>query len=124
LHYRRAPECETQLIVALRLAVDTLSHLRLLEGHCVLEVTARASNKGAALHRMMEQPAFAGRLPVAVGDDATDEDAFVAAAALGGFGVAVGPRTSIAARHALADCLAVDAWLAGLAFGLRDANDA
>jgi len=124
LHYRRAPECEKPLQVAVRLAVDPLSHLRLLEGHCVLEVTARGSNKGAALRRCMQQAPFEGRLPVAVGDDATDEDAFVAAAAMGGFGVAVGPRRSQAASYALHDCLAVDAWLAGLAFGLREPGDA
>jgi trehalose 6-phosphate phosphatase len=124
LHYRRAPECETQLRLAARLAVDALAQLRLLEGQCVLEVTARASNKGAALRRTMALPAFEGRLPVAVGDDVTDEDAFLAAAALDGFGVAVGPRPSAAARYALADCLSVDAWLAGLAFGLREFPDA
>ena len=124
LHYRRAPDCEKQLQVAVRLAVDPLSHLRLLEGHCVLEVTARSANKGAALRRCMQDAPFEGRLPVAVGDDATDEDAFVAATALGGFGVAVGPRASAAARYALRDCLAVDAWLAGLAFGVQERGDA
>lgn len=120
LHYRRAPGCETQLRVAARLALEPLSQLRLLEGQRVLEATARDGNKGAALRRAMALPAFEGRLPVAVGDDVTDEDAFLAAAALGGFGVAVGPRASQAAAHALADCLSVDAWLAGLAFGLRE----
>lgn len=120
LHYRRVPECEMQLRVAARLAVDAYSQLRLLEGNRVLEVTARAGNKGAALRRAMAMPAFEGRPPVAVGDDVTDEDAFLAATALGGFGVAVGARPSQAARHALPDCLSVDAWLAGLAFGLRE----
>lgn len=124
LHYRRAPECETQLRLAARLTVDSLSHLRLLEGQCVLEATARASNKGSALRRTMTHPPFEDRLPVAVGDDVTDEDAFLAAAAMGGFGVAVGPRPSPAARYALADCLSVDAWLADLAFGHREFPDA
>jgi trehalose 6-phosphate phosphatase len=124
LHYRQAPQCETQLIVAVRLAVDAMPGLRLLEGHRVLEVTSPAGNKGAALRRVMQSAPFADRCPVAVGDDVTDEDAFIAAAALGGFGVAVGARPSVAARHGLSDCTAVDAWLQELAYGLPEPDDA
>ena len=59
----------------------------------------------------MAEPPFAGTLPVFVGDDATDEAGFEAATALGGFGVAVGERPSVAARHLLGNCEAVRAWL-------------
>jgi trehalose 6-phosphate phosphatase len=65
----------------------------------------------------MQQSNFSGRVPVAIGDDVTDEDAFVAAASLGGFGIAVGPRPSNAARFRMADTHAVNAWLASLAAG-------
>jgi trehalose 6-phosphate phosphatase len=46
-----------------------------------------------------------------VGDDLTDEHAFEAAAALGGFGVLVGPVRATAARYRLEDVEAVGAWL-------------
>jgi trehalose 6-phosphate phosphatase len=60
----------------------------------------------------MAEPPFAGRRPVFVGDDLTDEHGFEAAAALGGYGVLVGDRGGSAARYRLADPEAVLAWLA------------
>jgi len=59
----------------------------------------------------MQEPPFAGAVPVMVGDDLTDEDGFRAAAALGGFGVLVGPPRETAARYGLPDVDAVLAWL-------------
>ena len=59
----------------------------------------------------MQQPPFAGRQPVFIGDDLTDEFGFAAAQRLQGFGVLVGARTGSHARHALPDIHAVHAWL-------------
>jgi trehalose 6-phosphate phosphatase len=98
LHYRRAPHHAERLIAAAREIVRASPGLRLLEGNRVLELCASDSSKGQALRRKMRRAPFAGRLPIAIGDDVTDEDAFVAATALGGFGVAGGPRPSLAAR--------------------------
>jgi trehalose 6-phosphate phosphatase len=63
----------------------------------------------------MAEPPFAGTRPIMVGDDLTDEAAFRAAAALGGFGVLVGPDRQTAARHRLNDVEAVLGWLAASA---------
>jgi len=49
----------------------------------------------------MERPAFKGRLPVMIGDDTTDEDAFKVAQDLGGYGLKVGGGDSCA-RYRLA----------------------
>ncbi len=59
---------------------------------------------------MAEAP-FKGAVPVMLGDDLTDEDGFRAAAALGGFGVLVGPPRGTAARYSLPDVEAVLVWL-------------
>ena len=59
----------------------------------------------------MAAPPFAGRRPVMLGDDTTDEDAIAAALALGGLGVKVGPGATAARLHA-ADPRQVRAWLA------------
>jgi trehalose 6-phosphate phosphatase len=63
----------------------------------------------------MAAPPFVGRIPVAAGDDFTDEDAFKAVQDLGGFAVLVGEPRQTAARHRLGDTKAVMTWLrAGL----------
>lgn len=114
LHYRAAAdraECLEQVVPSL---LPAQSELRLLRGLFVYEFAARGSDKGTALTAQMRQAPFAGRVPVAVGDDVTDEDAFTAAATLQGFGIAVGPRVSAAARFRLADADAVEDWIAGL----------
>ena len=58
---------------------------------------------------------FAGSIPIFVGDDATDEDGFEAARALGGIGVAVGVHRAINARYRLPGVEEALTWLeAGL----------
>jgi trehalose 6-phosphate phosphatase len=41
------------------------------------------------VHQIMREPRFAGRLPIFIGDDVTDEDGIAAAEALGGMGYRV-----------------------------------
>jgi len=68
--------------------------------------------KGTTLRAFMREQPFAGRVPVMIGDDLTDVDAFRAAEELGGFAIAVGDRVS--AQGVLPDHAGVIAWLAGL----------
>ena len=82
----------------------------------VVEVKPATAHKGEALRRLSGMPPFAGRRPLMLGDDTTDEDAFAAAAALGGLAVKVGPGAS-AARLRAADPAAVRAWLTREAAG-------
>ena len=63
----------------------------------------------AVLEFMQEEP-FRGRTPVFVGDDSTDEHAFVTVNGLRGHSVKVGPGRT-AARGRLRDVRAVRAWL-------------
>jgi len=69
------------------------------------------ADKGAAVRAFMSVAPFREGRPVFVGDDVTDEDGFLAAHELGGFGIAVGERSSQEANFALADTAAVHAWL-------------
>ena len=77
----------------------------------VVEVKPAAAHKGTALRRLAAAPPFAGRRPLMLGDDTTDEDAIAAAQDLGGIGVKVGPGPTAARLRAL-DPAAVRAWLA------------
>jgi trehalose 6-phosphate phosphatase len=94
-----------------------------LRGKCVVEVKQRRVSKGAALRTFLGEHHFAGRMPVFVGDDQTDEDGIREAQAAGGIGIKVGEGAS-EARHRLADVQAVARWLAASAEQLESARPA
>ncbi len=109
LHYRRARERADECIAAMRELVAT-TNLQVITGHAVVEARPRGADKGGALRQLAEHAPFAGRRPVFVGDDATDEDGFRAAAALDGYGVKVGAGASVA-RYRIETVDGVYAWL-------------
>jgi trehalose 6-phosphate phosphatase len=116
LHYRAAPEREAACLAAADAAAATAPGLVRQRGKMVVEVKPAAAHKGEALRRLAQAPPFAGRRPLIFGDDATDEDAFAAAEALGGRAVKVGPGPSLARLRA-PDPAAVRAWLSREAAG-------
>jgi trehalose-phosphatase len=59
----------------------------LLHGKAVVELRPAGVDKGAALSRLAQRTP--GLVPVAIGDDTTDEDAFTSARELGGHGILV-----------------------------------
>jgi trehalose 6-phosphate phosphatase len=81
----------------------------------VAEIKPKGADKGSAVAAFMERPPFAGRRPVFVGDDVTDEDGFAAANRLGGVSVLVGALRETQARYGLADIEACRVWLAAAA---------
>ncbi|MEJ1975035.1 MAG: trehalose-phosphatase [Acetobacteraceae bacterium] len=90
LHYRPAPAAGP----AVRAALETLvaphqATFRLIAAHMAWEVRPRGVDKGSAITDIMALPAFAGRLPLFIGDDVTDEDGMVVARAMGGAGLFV-----------------------------------
>lgn len=111
LHYRQAPALEALCRDTLRRALPAVPGLELLEGKCVLEVKPIGPSKGQAIRDFMRHAPFAGRIPLFVGDDVTDEAGFAAVQALGGTGVKVGAGPTAAMRR-FADVAAVRAWLA------------
>jgi trehalose 6-phosphate phosphatase len=60
-----------------------------LPANMAFEIRHRGLTKALAVDIFMAQPPFAGRVPVFVGDDVTDEDGFRAARAMGGLGLHV-----------------------------------
>ena len=87
---------------------------KLQPGKKILEIKPDGRDKGTAILEYMAEPPFAGRLPVFVGDDLTDEYGFVAATHLGGWAVKVG-RGQTRAHYRLRDVAAVRGWLADVA---------
>ncbi len=114
LHYRARPELEAEcrdlLTRTLTAEAGDAETWECLQGQCVVELKPRAFSKGTAVAALLREPAFAGRLPIFIGDDRTDEDGIDAVQAAGGFGVRVGPGQTNA-RYRLNDTGAVGRWL-------------
>jgi trehalose 6-phosphate phosphatase len=110
LHFRQAPE-QQERVGAVMSELARRYGLALQEGKMVIEIRPPGADKGDAVRAFMAEPDFAGARPVFVGDDLTDEDAFAAAAAMGGAGVLVGPERATAAQWRLPDVAAVIGWL-------------
>lgn len=96
VHYRQAPELGPQLLLELEQRLADFSDYRLQAGKMVFEAKPSGANKGRAIAAAMQRAPFAGRVPVMIGDDRTDEDAFAAVTRLGGWSVKVGEGESLA----------------------------
>jgi len=110
LHYRQAPHLQALCHGTLQQLLEQVPDAELLTGKCVFEIKPAGSDKGRAVQRFLQAPPFAGRVPVFVGDDVTDEAAFAAVQAAGGIGIKVGTGDS-QAQARLASPDAVRAWL-------------
>ncbi len=108
VHYRQAPASERRVHDVLgRLAAQRPRDFTAMPGLMLLEIRPRAVDKGVAVETLMQLQPFAGRIPVFVGDDVTDEDGFRAAEALGGYGLQVH-------RHFPGGAAEVREWLEGV----------
>ena len=111
LHFRGAAGAAA---AADRLAQDlagaSAGALRLQRGKMVVELLPAGTDKGTGIAGLLASVPFAGRRPVFVGDDVTDEAGFAAVDRLGGMSVKVGAGPT-AAAHRLPDVAAVRAWL-------------
>ena len=111
IHFREAPDAEATCRAA-AVHVAASADMRVLPGKMVFEIKPADGNKGTAILAMMNEPAFANRHPVFIGDDVTDEYGFVAVRDLGGAGILVGPERETAAAYRLKDVDHVHRWLA------------
>ncbi|MGN1056615.1 MAG: trehalose-phosphatase [Comamonas sp.] len=111
LHWRQAPEAESHIRTLARDMLEDAPAHRMIEGQCVLEIQPAHTHKGLALRQLMKQPPFAGRTPVFIGDDLTDIPAMQTAQALGGYAMAVGPRTQCHANAMFNRAADVRRWL-------------
>ncbi len=92
LHYRLAPDLGAALQGAVA-AVCTQSPegaVEILPGKAVVEVKPVRLSKAVAVRELMRCRPFAGRRPIFIGDDVTDEPVFGVIAEFGGMGFSVG----------------------------------
>jgi trehalose 6-phosphate phosphatase len=96
LHYRQAPELERLCLETMQAAVEQSPGLTLLRGKMVAEAKPGGASKGHAIESFLREAPFAGRTPVFVGDDFTDEVGFSTVQRLRGLGVKVGDGATVA----------------------------
>jgi trehalose 6-phosphate phosphatase len=99
LHYRQAPELEALCLQTMQEAVDNSPGLTLLRGKMVAEAKPGGASKGRAIEAFLHEAPFAGRVPVFIGDDITDEVGFSTVQRLGGIGIKVGEGATVAWRR-------------------------
>jgi trehalose 6-phosphate phosphatase len=91
VHCRQVPRYQSELGTFLTgLSDRSGGDLETIRGHRVFEIKPRNLSKRTAVEHFMRDAPFAGRLPVFIGDDRTDEDGFAAAQAMGGHAIRVG----------------------------------
>jgi trehalose 6-phosphate phosphatase len=121
LHYRNAPERETVAREATaRLVADYPGSYVLQPGKMVYEIKPKDVDKGRALRAFLDEPPFAGRMPVFAGDDLTDEKGFAVVNEYGGVSIKVGGGDTIAHTR-VASVSALLAWLASIVEAARRA---
>jgi len=113
VHYRRAPLLEDEVYRIMEQMRTYLGPTFALQaGKSVVELRPGEWSKGTSITSFMQEAPFAGRTPVFVGDDVTDEDAFEVVNAMHGISVKVGsPDVVTIARHRLSSVSEVLRWL-------------
>jgi len=101
LHYRLAPEAERYIydsVAAIRADLPE-APIEVLAGKFVVEIKHEGFSKATAVRTLMAQPPFAGRYPIFLGDDVTDESVFGIMPDIHGAGYSVGRVVQGTAGH-------------------------
>lgn len=115
------PDAESGAATVRRALVPLAAEARLeiIEGSGVFELIARGHGKDVAVRRLMRHAPFQHRLPVFIGDSASDEAGIREAQTLGGIGIKVGRGDTVAGWR-LENPAAVIDWLRNALWSLPD----
>jgi trehalose 6-phosphate phosphatase len=114
LHYRLAPEKEAALREAVAAICAEEPSIEILPGKYVLEIKKQGFSKATGVRDLMKHPPFAGRRPIFIGDDTTDETVFAIMPEFDGFAFSVGNAVRVVDGH-FEGPPAVRDWLAKIA---------
>jgi trehalose 6-phosphate phosphatase len=112
LHYRLAPELGAAAQAVVQEAARAAGGaVEVQVGKMVFELKPAGCDKGRAIEEFMSEAPFAGRTPVFLGDDVTDEFGFRVVNRLEGHSIKIGEGPT-EARWRLKDPAAAKGWLA------------
>jgi trehalose 6-phosphate phosphatase len=112
MHFRLAAKLAPEVEVVMNEMVAELGEAFVLRpGKCVYELMPRGFDERSAIQLLMKEREFAGRMPVFVGDDPTDEVGFQAVNEMGGHSIRVGKLEETAAQYRFSSVSTVVAWL-------------
>lgn len=112
MHYRLAPKIAAEVEVVMNeMATELGGSFIVRRGKCVYELVPRGFDERSAIEALMREREFAGRIPVFVGDDPTDEVGFQVVNEMGGHSIRVGNLEETAARYRFGSVSTVVAWL-------------
>jgi len=94
LHYRLAPHAEQAIVAAIALIRADMPNesVEVLPGKCVFEIKPAGFTKANGVRALMQHAPFAGRRPLFIGDDVTDESVFAIMPDMNGLAFSVGRR--------------------------------
>ncbi len=101
LHYRLAPQAERHIfdsVAAIRADLPE-APIEVLNGKFVVEIKHEGFSKATAVRELMQLPPFAGRRPIFLGDDVTDESVFGIMPDIDGIAYSVGRKAQGVAGH-------------------------
>ena len=94
LHYRLAPHAKEAIEAAIALIRADMPNesAEVLPGKCVFEIKPAGFTKANGVRALMQHAPFAGRRPLFIGDDVTDESVFAIMPDMQGLAFSVGHR--------------------------------
>src|SRR5262245_61096273 len=115
VHYRRIPQLGPLVERTVsEIARQSGGEFVMQTGKMVRELVPHGKSKGGAIAAFMREPPFAGRTPVFLGDDVTDEGGFAVVSQLSGHAIKVGSGMT-AALYRVAGVRGVRRWLGAYA---------
>jgi trehalose 6-phosphate phosphatase len=119
VHYRAAPDRAEEVFGALhRVLAEVGGERRIMAGRFVFEVVATRVSKAHAVKFLLTVPSFAGRTPIFIGDDVSDEEACQFVEEQGGLALRVAGEYYSLDRAAFRSPGEVRAWVSTLASDL------
>ena len=112
MHYRLVPNLREPLLATIEALIPKYpGQFTLCGGRKIIEILPVGMSKGVALRKLAELSQFANRIPIMIGDDLADIEAFRAAEALGGIGLKVAGENFTRAESSFSGPTDVRGWL-------------